>query len=125
MTVSNLWKRIEWKCMEHRDPVPMYVFGDSNSPFYACPKYMLKDEAHPDGHERSEPGCANRASFDDVRHIVEILGSRIAEDAENGEICDYTGMRMNWKTITAVVLRYGEKKIEIGLQNRRKIGVWR
>lgn len=122
--IKNLWSRIELKCNCHSEPVPMYVYENSMSPFYACPKYMRKDDAHPNGHEENERGCANRISFNDVEHLVDKLGKVIAEDENNGVVADYTGLRLKWKTIDAVVLKYTPKKIVLGIKNSKQIAVW-
>lgn len=122
--LKNLWSRIELVCTNHETPVPMYVYEYAKTPFYACPKYMAKDDAHPNGHEPDERGCANRVSFEDFRHLVEKLGERISADEEIGEFADYTGMRFSWKTLDAVVVSYSTDKIVLGVKNRKEIGTW-
>lgn len=124
MVLKNLWSRIELVCTNHKEPVPMYVYEGSATPFYACPKYMRKDEDHPDGHEENERGCSNRASFDDIRHIVEKLCQQISDDEKMFTYTDYTGMHLKWKMIEAVVLKYSDTKIVIGIHNTKEIGAW-
>ena len=117
--LKNLWSRIELHCMTHH--VPMYVYSGAATPFYACPKYMKKDEEHPDGHDENERGCANRASFDDVMHLVEKFGKQIAEDESQGNVVDYTGLKLKWKTVDAVITKYSADKIIMEIKNRREI----
>lgn len=122
--VKNLWGKVEVWCMNHQKPVKMYVYEGSNSPFYACPKYMLADEEHPGGHSRNEPGCANRASFEAVRKFVERLGELIEEAQANNEIVDFGGLKMHWRTIDAEILEYADDRIMIGVLNRAEINSW-
>lgn len=122
--IKNLWEKIELLCMNHEEPVPMYVYTGAMTPFYACPKYMLKDEDHPDGHEPYESGCANRASFDDIRHLVELLGKEIEKEESDCSYFDFTGTKLHWKTINAVVLDYSPQSIKLGIMNTRDIGSW-
>ena len=112
-------------CNNHDTPVPMYVYEGAMTPFYACPRYMKKDKDHPNGHEEFEKGCANRVSFEDVRHIVEKLGKQMSEDEASGVIADYTGMRFKWKSVDVVVLKYTNNKITLGVSNKKEIGTWR
>lgn len=122
--VKNLWSKISIYCMDHEKPVRMYVYTGSETPFYACPRYMLKDDDHPDGHAPDEKGCANRASFEAVRHLVEELGRKIEEDAENGIVMDYTGTKLKWRQISAQVLSWTNLHISIGIRNSGSIGIW-
>ena len=85
---------------------------------------MKKDDKHPNGYEEGERACANRISFDDVRHLVEKFGDIIQNDEENGVIANYKGMKMKWKSIDAIVLEYEKEKIVLGINNRKEIGTW-
>lgn len=125
MVVKNIWSKIELVCTNHNPPVPMYVFEGSMTPFYACPKYMKKDEKHPNGHEENERGCSNRISFDDFGHLVDKLSNQIAKDTEAGIMGDYTNMKLHWKNIDAVILYYSFEKIIMGVSNKKEIGIWR
>ena len=120
--LKNLWSRIELQCMKHH--VPMYVYEGAATPFYACPKYMLKDENHPDGHEEGEPGCANRISFEDYRHLVEKISADLENAFLNGEMPDLTGSKYRWKNVDAVIDKYSDKKIILSVLNKKEIGTW-
>jgi len=122
--IKNLWEKTELYCMNHKEPVRMYIYEHAVSPFYACPRYMRKDADHPDGHEENEPGCANRISFDAYWKIVDKFGEIMEADFANGEIQDYTGLRFRWKQIDVKILSYSEKKILIGVSNRKEIDSW-
>ena len=125
LMIKNLWSKVELVCTNHKEPVPLYVYNGAITPFYACPKYMKKDDEHPNGHEENERGCSNRISFEDVRHLVEKFSDQIETDIMNGEMCDYTGFKFHWKTIDAVILKYSDDKIVMGVTNRKEIGIWR
>ena len=122
--IKNLWSKIELYCINHDEPVPMYVYSGSVTPFYACPKYMKKDEAHPNGHEEYERGCANRISFDLVQRLVEQLDKRMSADMANGEIVNYKGLKLHWKTVDATIIEYTDNKIKLGIINKKEIGTW-
>ena len=122
--IRNIWNMIEFQCGNHKKPIPFYVYEWSNSPFYACPKYMLKDENHPDGHEEDEPGCSNRLSFDMARHFVEKISDILQEDIDNGVISDLGGLKMSYRGIDAKVVYHGNSKIVISIVNKNEIGHW-
>lgn len=119
--MKNIWKNAEFYCMNHDEPVKLYVYEGSRTPFYACPRYMLRDADHPDGHAPEEKGCDNRLSFDDALAIIEKLSARIEEALSNGEYVDFTGMVWKFKTIRVKILEYSDKGIRIGVRNTRKI----
>ena len=120
--IKNIWDTVEFVCLEHDPPVPLYVYEYSVTPFYACPKYMLKDEAHPNGHEKDEKACANRISFNDAMKIVEKMSAEIEAMGIGGFNSDHTGMRIKYKTIDAEVLLFTDEKVVIGVINRKRIG---
>lgn len=122
--ILNFWNGISFYCMNgHEDPVPMVVM-EGSTPFYACPKYMLKDEAHPDGHEPGEPGCPNRLSFTDAEQIVLTFSRMVEQAMEDDEIVDFTGLSFKYKMIQAKILKYRNKEdVRIGILNRRAIHV--
>ncbi len=113
----NFWKNdnIRFYCMNgHEEPIPMEVkFG--SSPFYACPKYMLMDTEHPDGHMPDEPMCTNQLSFSDAQDIVFRFSEIIEEDIVNDTFTDYTGYVFRYKNIEVTVLLYDDKPCEDGV----------
>lgn len=121
--LKNLWSQIELQCLKHH--VPMYVYEGTGTPFYACPKYMKKDEKHPDGHEENERGCANRISFDDYRHLVEKISADLEKALLNNEMPDLTGNKYHWKSVDAEITKYTDKKIILSVLNKKEIGTWR
>lgn len=117
--ISNFWKGTSFYCMcdRHESPIPM-VFKEGNSLFFACPKYMLADEQHPDGHERTEPACSNRLSYSDAEKIVSTLSDKVQDSIMEGEICDFTGYNFTVRKIKARVLKYKDDDIRIGVINK-------
>lgn len=122
--ISNFWQRIHFFCIHdaHNEPVPFSVMEGSSS-FYACPRYMRKDAAHPDGHEEGERACANRISFRDTEKIVEFFGSMYSEDLANGILMDYTGVEFDLRSYHVKVLRYSMNgDIDLGVINKAAVG---
>ena len=124
----NFWKgdNIRFYCTNgHEEPVEMEV-KHGFSPFYACPKYMLADAEHPNGHMRDEPMCTNQLSFSDAQDIVYKLSQVVQEDILNDTITDYNGYTFKYKNIDVTVLLYddkpsesnGEPSICLGILNR-------
>ncbi len=120
--ITNFWKDIRFYCMNHDKPVLMTVMS-GESAFYACPKYMLKDEEHPDGHEKGEPMCMNRISFTRAQSVVDKLMEKVEKDRAAGVFAaDYTGYRYNVSGIEVEVLKYSlESGMKIGILNRKAI----
>ena len=104
--------------MNHKEPVPM-VYMEGATPFHACPRYMLKDDQHPDGHGPLEKACANRLSFGLSTKIVERLMEMVEDDVENGRYCDYTNLTFNCAGIRVRVLKYNPHEIRLGILNSR------
>lgn len=122
--ILNFWNKnnITFYCInKHEKPVKMVIMNGQTGQFYACPKYMLKDDKHPDGHEADERACANRLSFMDAEQIVMLLSKEVEEDLENGIMGNYKGITIRLKQIDAVVLEYSDYKIEIGIINHKAI----
>lgn len=121
--VSNLWDKVEFFCGNHEKPIPM-VIREGQSKFYACSKYMLKDEKHPDGHETGEKACSNRMSFDDAGSIVMALHSAMSnESADPGETIDFNGFSFKYKSYHITVMKYNEftGKVKLSIINRKAI----
>ena len=119
--LKNFWEGLSFYCMNgHDDPVPMTVMTGSSA-FYACPKYMLKDEEHPEGHEYGERACANRISFVDAERIVSKLSDEVSAAYLRDEIPDMTGYSFSFKTINVKVLRFKEGDIRLGIVNRKAV----
>ena len=126
----NFWNNdnIKFYCMNHKDPVEMEV-KQGFSPFYACPKYMLLDSEHPDGHLPNEPMCKNQLSFDDAQDIVQKIKKTIQDDILDDIYADYTGYTFRHKHIDVTVLLYEENpskkdngpSICLGILNRLEV----
>ncbi len=117
--IKNFWKHITFYCgNDHPSPIPMKIM-EGETPFYACPHYMLKDENHPDGHEPGERACANRLSFTRAKGIVDRLMKTVENDENEGIFCDYTGMQFDDNGITAEILKYDPLDTRISIVNRR------
>ena len=117
--LSNFWNGISFYCMneQHEKPIHM-VYKEGNSLFFACPKYMLADEQHPDGHERFESACPNRLSYVDAEKIVRMLSDQVQETMSNDEFCNFTGYRFKLRNIQVRVLNYTDGDIRIGILNK-------
>ncbi len=122
---KNIWRNKKFCCCEHGEPIEMYVFQHPmiEESFYACPRYMKKDENHPNGHGPDEPSCTNRLSINDAVGIMNKLDRTAEEAAANGEIIDYTNMRIRQKSITATIVRSTDKEMLIGIKNERKVSL--
>lgn len=116
--IRNLWENISFYCMNGHDEPVKLVFQQGETPFYACPRYFLFDNDHPEGHLQGEAACHNRISFRDAEKIVSQLSSLIEEDTEDGCVADYKNCRFTVGHIRAVVLKYTAKEIRIGVVNR-------
>jgi len=125
--VTNIWKNIGFYCMNHPEPIPFYVYEGSATPFYACKKYMRKDEMHPEGHEDNEDACGNRLSFNMAISIVEKISKEIEDSLSKGELTDYNGFTFRYKNVRVKVLKYTPQKgvTGIGILNENEIGNWR
>lgn len=91
------------------------------SDFYACPKYMRKDDQHPLGHDEDERACPNRISLYEEPQIVEALNKIIEEDLMSGVIADYTNLVFHYKHIEAKILKYSDNEIVISLLNKKAV----
>ena len=115
---KGIWSKIKWVCMHgHDEPVPMVVMHGS-TPFRACPRYMLKDDKHPDGHGVDERACANRLSPYDEAGIVELISADMGEALYSGDVLDLTNARYYYNGIDVTVLRHTDKEIILGVTNR-------
>lgn len=125
--LTNVFTKIDFYCLNHDVPVPLYVYESSNSPFYACVRYMARDEAHPDGHEEGEAACANRLSFNAAAAIMEKISSVMEEALANGDITDWTGWQFMLKGIRVKVLEYSfaDGSMKVGIENTTAIRSWR
>ena len=89
--------------------------------FYACPRHMLADPEHPDGHSPSEPSCPNNLSFVEAQKIVEHISNIQVESTMKGIRWDFTNYEFTLPgTGTHVtVLHYEQGKKHFGVLNRR------
>ena len=111
----------------HEEPVPM-IIKEGASKFYACPKYMLMDDNHPDGHLRGEAACTNQMSFNDAEDIVMQFSKIVEEDLMEDVYTDYSDLTFRVKNIDVTVLLYdthsaedGEASICLGILNRATV----
>ena len=75
--LSNFWKGLTFYCINgHEHPIEM-IYKEGGTLFFACPKYMLVDDEHPDGHERYESACPNRLSYPDAEKIVSMMADAV------------------------------------------------
>lgn len=119
--ITGFWKNFTIFCMNgHEEPVEMVVM-EGSTPFYACPRYMLKDKKHPDGHEEGEPSCPNRISMTAVSNLMNKFMQIVEKDEDEGVIGDYTGMQFTYNGIKVKVLKYSVNDTRLGIVNRRAI----
>ena len=120
--ITNFWRDVQFFCLNHEKPVPMVVMT-GQSDFYACPKYMLKDDEHPDGHENGEKMCMNRLSFTRAKSVVDAMMKVVEKDMASGIIAaDYKGYTFTVAGIDVKVLKYSlNEGIKFGILNRRAI----
>ncbi len=122
--------------MNHEKPVKMTIMErhtnlavgggnqvDYQTVFYACPKYMLKDDEHPKGHEANEPACGNRLSFSAAEEIMKIFAKTVEEDLKNGIYADYKGFSFRYKNIDVQILDTDpmSEAMKVGILNRGAI----
>ena len=124
--ISNVFDHVQFYCMAHKEPKQLYVYKGANSPFFACVKYMRKDENHPDGHEENEQACSNRMSFNLATSIMEQISKLVEEAILSGAVMNFTGYVFTYKAVEVTILEYsvdaGVKKV--GIRNRAEIGSW-
>lgn len=119
--IKNFWSKITIYCNnKHEKPIEFYV-KEGQSPFYACPKYMLKDEKHPNGHTKDERACPNRLNFIDAQGIVEKFSDIVEEDLLSNENINYEGLEFKYKHYIINVLEYTDKSIKLGILNKKSI----
>lgn len=100
----------------------MFEHSMIEEPFYACPRYMKKDENHPNGHEEGEKSCTNRLSIEEARHIMEKLDELADEAAANHEFPDFTNLVIKRKNgVTAKIIKYTPEETLISIKNTRKV----
>ena len=123
--ITNLTKHVTFYCMNHTEPVEMVMrerSDDSKDDFYACPKYMRKDEKHPDGHTDQERACANRLSFTDAGSVLFAFNKMVEDDGIDGMFADYTHARFSvGKFIDVEVLKHSGNKVRFGIYNRKAV----
>lgn len=116
--LSNFWKGLTFYCINgHEHPIKM-IYREGNSLFFACPRYMLVDEEHPEGHERYEAACPNRLSYPDAEKIVSMMADAVQNSLAGDDFCDFTGYRFKLRQISVEVLRYSDDDIRLGILNR-------
>ncbi len=123
--LKNLSADVKFYCMNgHEAPVLMKVREQSevgNDNFFACPKYMLKDESHPDGHDEKERSCLNRLSLSDAGDILSLYNKIVEDNIMDNALMDYEGYEFRHKLITARVLKDGSKGLAFGIYNKKAI----
>lgn len=134
--IENVFKRKDFKCpeedeavyfvcMNHTDyienPVHMKV-KEGRTSFYACPKYFLKDEKHPDGHARDEPMCQNRISMADAYSILGAYEKKLNETISGGWMTAHlTNWEFDYKSYHCLVIRDKRDKLVIGVLNTKAV----
>ena len=110
---------------EHPSPILMKErerLDDNKDNFYACPKYMRKDEKHDDGFIEGEKGCLNRLPFSVAGDIIFHFNNIVQKDLENGIITDYEGFKFNYKNQYDVwVLKDEKNELSFGILNRKAV----
>lgn len=123
--VRNFVSNPQFYCINgHEKPILMQErerTDDTKDDFFACPKYMQKDEKHPDGYGEGERGCTNRLSFSDAANILLEFNKIVEEDMQDDMIVDYTNLTFNYKQIKVTVLKYGSDTLWLGIYNKRAI----
>ena len=116
--LSNFWKGLTFYYINgHEHPIEM-IYKEGGTLFFACPKYMLVDDEHPDGHERYESACPNRLSYPDAEKIVSMMADAVHNSLAGDDFCDFTGYRFKLRQISVEVLRYSDGDIRLGILNR-------
>ena len=118
--ITNIGKNLEFYCGNHAKPIPLKIMNGETA-FYACPKYMLKDKRHPDGHKKDEKACPNRLNFDDAGNIIMELSKMISASIEDDEFTDFTHTRFKYKYYDVEVLFYSDDRICLSVINRRVV----
>lgn len=123
--IKNLTQNIQFFCINnHKEPVLMTErerTDDNHDNFFACPRYMRKDEKHPDGFDENETGCNNRLSFSDAGDIIAAFNRVVDEDMASFVFRDYTNYEFTFKSINVVVLSYDSKVIKFGVLNKKAV----
>lgn len=120
--VKNIADKVRFFCINnHKEPIEMVV-KEGHSMFYACPKYMMQDEKHPDGYKRGEElACANQLSFIDASNVIFAFDKIVGESILNNEIQDYKNYEFDYKQIHVKVLSYSDDRLDLGIVNRRTV----
>ena len=124
--VKNISRNTSFYCMNgHEKPVLMKErerTDDNKDNFLACPKYMRKDEAHPDGFSEDEHGCTNRISLSTAGDIIVEFNKIVQDDLMSGIIADYEGMLFVFKNqIEVTVLKQKGDELHLGILNRKAV----
>lgn len=124
--VKNLFNNVEFYCMNgHAEPILFTERArtdDTKDDFFACPKYMRKDDKHPDGFGEGETGCKNTLGFSVAGDILFAFNQIVQKDMDEGIMSDYEGLKFTFKNqIEVTILKYSASKIKIGILNTRAI----
>ena len=119
--LTNLSKKVSFFCINgHPEPIPL-IIKEGNNQFYACPKFMVKDDKHPDGYDWSagEHACNNRLSFNDAADIIVKFSEYVEDGYAKGEMTDWTNFEFMVKKIKVKVLKFDMmNRIEFGILNK-------
>lgn len=118
--IKNFWDGISVYCLNHEKPIRMIVM-EGDTPFYACPRYMTKDEKHPDGHEPGEMMCRNRISFSAFTKVVEKYMSIVESYERQGCVGNFTGLTFEAGGVQAKILRDSVNDVRIGILNQKAL----
>ncbi len=125
--IKNRWKNTEFYCMNHKKPVRFQEYTASHTPFYACPKYFLKDENHPDGHDEDEKQCLNRISTTLAWSIIEQISAMVEDAHKNSELIDFKNCCFPFKGYDVTILELNEysNRVKIGINAQREAAGWK
>ena len=122
--LKNLWDKVEFYCCNHNEPQLMYEYP-SNTPFYACRRYMRKDTLHPDGHEDNEPSCTNRLSYYAAASVLEKLNELIEAEMDDDCFGDYTDMAFVSRGMRIRILDFTDRNLKLGVQGMKEALQWK
>lgn len=124
--VKNIAEHASFYCMnEHAEPVLMIQRArtdDNKDNFFACPKYMRKDEQHTNGFGEGETGCKNTLSFALAADILFWFNEMVETDMNSGIMSDYEGCKFTFKNqVEVTVLKDDGKELRFGVLNKKAI----
>lgn len=124
MSLANVWDKIKIFCLNHEEPEPMVIMGNTEiikTPFYVCATTVSGENS--EARFVSGRNCANRLNLDDYKGLVfkflEILSSDILGTDFTNYSFYYKGTRQK---IFVKVLHYSNSRIDLGIKNVSVLG---